>query len=237
MKHWVSLLLALCLLSAGCSKPAEIDMTSVPWVVPSEMLGQPIKDAQQKDWDWWNCLSTEQKLLFSRMRAVSGNQAFDSWTECESFVGLTIPNPLEHCDWLGKGTYVGMPIGFADASRMEVNWHGREEGHLCRVTLCAGYYTGDVRLQLWANVYGDPAEPGEARHIEDTIRSEYLEQTGGSGAYIKGEEPGRYGCCEGTLAKGYVLYYVNVVGPGDQPEAARQVLDQILELLETVKIE
>lgn len=105
------------------------------------------------------------------------------------------------------------------------------------VTLCAGYYTGDVRLQLWAKVYGDPAEAGESRHIEDAMRSEYLEETGGTGVYIKGEVPGQQGCCEGMMAKGHVLYYVNVVGPDDQPEASRKVLDQVLELLETVELE
>lgn len=30
MKRWIGFLLALCLLPAGCSKPAEIDKTSVP---------------------------------------------------------------------------------------------------------------------------------------------------------------------------------------------------------------
>ena len=237
MKRWIGFLLALCLLPAGCSKPAEIDKTSVPWVVPSELLGQPIKEALQKDWDWWNGLSTEQKLLSSRMGAASGSREFGSWSDCETFVGLTVPNPLENSDWLEKGTYVGMPIGFADAPRMEVHWHGSEEGHLCMVTLCAGYYTGDVRLQLWAKVYGDPAEAGESRHIEDAMRSEYLEETGGTGVYIKGEVPGQQGCCEGMMAKGHVLYYVNVVGPDDQPEASRKVLDQVLELLETVELE
>ena len=56
MKRWIGLLLTLCLLLAGCGKPAQIDKTQTPWVVPSELLGQPIKDALQKDWDWWNGL-------------------------------------------------------------------------------------------------------------------------------------------------------------------------------------
>ena len=125
-----------------------------------------------------------------------------------------------------------------DASRMEVNWFGNEESHFCKVTLCAGYYSGDVRLQFWASVYGDSVKTVDGRrHMNDAIRSDYLEHTGGTGAYIEGEGPGRYGCCSGTLAKGHVLYHVNVVGPGDKPEASRAMLDRVLELLETIEIE
>ena len=237
MKKWLSMILISCLLLAGCSKPAQIDKSKTPWVVPSELLGQSIKDALQKDWDWWNGLGKNQ-LYYSPIDAASGHQSFDSWTDCEEFVGLTVPNPLESCDWLEKGTYVGMPIGFADASRMEVSWHGDQEGHFCKVTLCAGYYTGDIRLQFWASVYGDPAETVDGRrHMDDAMRTDYLEHTGGTGAYIEEEGPGRYGCSTGTLAKGHVLYYVNVVGPGDKPEASRAMLDRVLELLETIETE
>ena len=237
MKRWIGLLLMLCLLLAGCGKPAQIDKTQTPWVVPSELLGQPIKDALKKGWDKWNAMSMDEQLLSSNMPGW-GNRYFDSWADCEEFTGLTVPNPLESCDFLEKGTYVGMPIGFADASRMEVSWHGDQEGHFCKVTLCAGYYTGDIRLQFWASVYGDPVETVDGRrHMDDAMRTDYLEHTGGTGAYIEEEGPGRYGCCSGTLAKGHVLYYVNVVGPGDKPEASRAMLDRVLELLETIEME
>ena len=51
MKKYISILISTLLLLSlcSCSKPAEIDKTSIPWVVPSELLGQPIKDALQKD--------------------------------------------------------------------------------------------------------------------------------------------------------------------------------------------
>ena len=91
MKKWLSLLLAVCLLPAGCGKPAEIDKSQTPWVVPSELLGQPIKDALQKDWDWWNGLGKNQ-LYYSPIDAASGHQSFDSWTDCEEFVGLIVPH-------------------------------------------------------------------------------------------------------------------------------------------------
>ena len=237
MKRWIGFLLTLCLLLAGCGKPAQIDKTQTPWVVPSELLGQPIKDALKKDWAKWNAMSMDEQLLSSNMPGW-GNRYFDSWADCEDFVGLTVPNPLESCDLLEKGTNVGMPIGFADASRMEVSWHGDDQGHFCSVTLCAGYYSGDVRLQFWAKVYGDPVETVDGRrHMDDAMRTDYLEHTGGTGAYIEEEGPGRYGCCSGTLAKGHVLYYVNVVGPGDKPEASCAMLDRVLELLETIETE
>ena len=237
MKRWIGLLLTLCLLLAGCGKPAQIDKTQTPWVVPSELLGQPIKDALKKDWAKWNAMSMDEQLLSSNMPGW-GNRYFDSWADCEDFVGLTVPNPLESCDLLEKGTNVGMPIGFADASRMEVSWHGDDKGHFCSVTLCAGYYSGDVRLQFWAKVYGDPVETVDGRrHMDDAMRTDYLEHTGGTGAYIEEEGPGRYGCYSGTLAKGHVLYYVNVVGPGDKPEASRAMLDKVLALLETIETE
>lgn len=233
MKKAFCLLLALCLLLAGCGKPVQIDKSQTPWVVPSELLGQPIKAALQKDWGWWNGLG-EHQLYYSPVDAASGEQDFDSWTDCEEFVGLSVPNPLEDCGWLEKGTYVGMPIGFADASRMEVNWYGDETEHFCSVTLCAGYYTDDVRLQFWASVYSDPMETADGRrHMGDAMRSDYLEHTDGKGAYIVEDAYG----CNGTMAKGYVLYYVNVIGQGDRPDAARDVLEDILALLETVEME
>ena len=225
-------LLAVCLLLAGCGGPARMDKTQIPWTVPSELLGQPIQEALKADWDRWNSLGSQQTFS-SRFGAANGSRYFDSWADCEAFAGLTVPNPLETCDFLEKGTYVGMPIGFADASRMEVSWHGDEEGHFCMVTLAAGYYSGDVRLQFWAKVYGDPAEEGKDRHIHDTMRSDYLENTGGAGTYIVEDDQG----CNGTLAKGHVLYYVNAIGPGDQTEVTRATLDKVLALLDTIETE
>ena len=233
MRQTVCLLLIVCLLLAGCGKPAEMDKTQIPWVVPSELLGQPIKDALKKDWDWWNGLGKDQ-IYYSPIDAASGHQSFDSWAECEAFVGLTVPNPLETCDFLEKGTYVGMPVGFADAPRMEVSWFGTEDGHLCMVTLSAGYYCGDVRMQFFAKVYGDLVETGDGRrHMSDVMRTDYLEHTGGAGAYIVEDAYG----CNGTLAKGRVLYHVNVIGSGEQMDAARAMLDRILALLETVEVQ
>ena len=231
MRQTVCLLLIVCLLLAGCGKPAEMDKTQIPWVVPSELLGQPIKDALKKDWDNWNNKDFHQKVVSSHLPGA-GYQAFDSWAECEAFVGLTVPNPLETCDFVEKGTYAGMPVGFADAPRMEVSWFGTEDGHLCMVTLSAGYYCGDVRMQFFAKVYGDPPE-GKDRHPTDAMRTDYLEHTGGTGAYIVEDAYG----CNGTLAKGHVLYHVNVIGSGEQMDAARAMLDRILALLETVEVQ
>ena len=231
MRQTVCLLLIVCLLLAGCGKPAEMDKTQIPWTVPSDLLGQPIREALQKDWDWWNGLGKDQ-IYYSPIDAASGHQSFDSWAECEAFVGLTVPNPLETCDFVEKGTYVGMPVGFADAPRMEVSWFGTEDGHLCMVTLSAGYYCGDVRIQFFAKVYGDPPA-GKDRHPTDAMRTGYLEHTGGTGAYIVEDAYG----CNGTLAKGHVLYHVNVIGSGEQMDAARAMLDRILALLETVEVQ
>ena len=233
MRQTVCLLLIVCLLLVGCGKPAEMDKTQIPWTVPSDLLGQTIREALQKDWDWWNGLGKDQ-IYYSPIDAASGHQSFDSWAECEAFVGLTVPNPLETCDFLEKGTYVGMPVGFADAPRMEVSWFGTEDGHLCMVTLSAGYYCGDVRMQFFAKVYGDLVETGDGRrHMSDVMRTDYLEHTGGAGAYIVEDAYG----CNGTLAKGRVLYHVNVIGSGEQMEAARAMLDRILALLETVEVQ
>lgn len=233
MRQTVCLLLIVCLLLAGCGKPAEMDKTQIPWTVPSDLLGQPIREALQKDWDWWNGLGKDQ-IYYSPIDAASGHQSFDSWAECEAFVGLTVPNPLETCDFVEKGTYAGMPVGFADAPRMEVSWFGTEDGHLCMVTLSAGYYSSDVRIQFFAKFYGDLVETADGRrHMSDAMRTGYLEHTGGTGAYIVEDAYG----CNGTLAKGHVLYHVNVIGSGEQMDAARAMLDRILALLETVEVQ
>ena len=232
MKRYLCVLLAMCvLLLSGCGKPAEMDKMSTPWVVPPELLGQPIKDALKAGWDKWNAMSADEQLVSSSLPGW-GDRYFDSWEECETFVGLTVPNPLETCGWLEKGTYVGMPIGFADAQRMWVTWEGDAKGTLRRVMLYAGYCSGDVRVTLTTTIYGE-----KDFQYNDTRWSTYLEYTDGIGAYIEEGDSWNPGRCTGTVAKGYVLYYVNVLGPNDMPEASRAMLDKVLELLETVEIE
>ena len=100
-----------------------------PEPISAEMLAQDIYDALQEEWDSYDSLSTEQKMLSSHLpRAFY--EDFSDWTACEEFLGMSVPNPLEETAWLDHGTYVGMPEGFQDAPNVRVSLYGTREGHV-----------------------------------------------------------------------------------------------------------
>lgn len=75
----------------------------------------------------WNALSEEEKVISSHMPGWC-KRGFEDWAACEDFLGFSVPNPLEDCDWLEKGTYAAMPLGFLDTPRVDTwrrPWRGR----------------------------------------------------------------------------------------------------------------
>ena len=64
-------------------------------MISSEMLGQGICEALQADWDAWNALSEERKMISSHMPGHCYAR-FETLAECEEFLGFSIPNPLEN---------------------------------------------------------------------------------------------------------------------------------------------
>lgn len=69
--------------------------------IDSDMLSQNIYDALQYEWETWENLSTEQKMISSHLPGHCGDD-FSDWEECEKFLGISILNPLEGSTWLKK---------------------------------------------------------------------------------------------------------------------------------------
>lgn len=143
--------------------------------IPPDSISQNVYNALQNEWDSWNHLSKESRMLSSHLPGYC-LRSFDSWEECEDFFGFTVPNPLKNCSWLEKATYVAMPLGFRDAPRVKASWYGTEDGHVEWIHVETGYRDSEVRVMVSASLYGDPADtkrPDSGWSIE-LERQDYL---------------------------------------------------------------
>lgn len=200
----------------GCLEPISADL-----------LSQNIYDVLREEWDDWNTLSDESKLLSSHLPGYC-RRGFDDWAECEAFLGLSIPNPLEECLWLEKATYVAMPIGFRGAPRVEVSWYGTEEGHVEWISVQAGYRSGQIRVILDAALYGDPADrkPSDRGWSVELERKDYLANMGDAQLQITAESTEDYFSNVAYQACGNVLYRFNIVGEPDEQAEVESTLEQ-----------
>lgn len=88
----------------------------------------------------------EGNMLFCHIPGYC-QRSFDDWAEYETFLGFSIPNPLEDCSWLEKATYVAMPIGFRDAPHVKVSWYGTKRAMWSGSAF--KLVTGTIRFVLW----------------------------------------------------------------------------------------
>ncbi len=247
-KTWFILLVAGGLLLAGCqprqaSQPArgsaklaeiaEIQMADAKsgclGAISPDSISQGVYDALQGEWDSWNRLSREQQMLSSHYPG-SCTRDFDSWAECEAFLGFSIPNPLEECDWLEKATYVGMPVGFRGAPRVQASWYGTGDGHVEWIHATAGYRSGEIQVIISASVYGDPAEtksPDSGWSVE-LERQGYLAGMDGAPLQISSDSGERYCSDTAYQAQGPVLYCFHVVGEPGAQDRVRDTLEQVV---------
>lgn len=179
--------------------------------ISSQMIGQGIYDALKKEWDTWNGKSKEQKMLSSHL---PGNcyKSFESWADCEEFLGFELFNPLEESDWPEKATYVGMPLGYADASRFYVSFYGENAKQVKWIFVESGYRDGDIRITVDAQVFVDVAK-------ENTDELEPL---------ITEDSGEMYVATTALVAQGPVMYNIRVIGePGKQTEV-QETLKKVL---------
>ncbi len=181
-------------------------------MITSDMLSQSIYAALQADWDVWDAKDDMEKALSSRMPGHI-YKGFDTWAECEEFLGFELFNPLEDSEF-EKGTYVGMPEGANDASRFYVSVYGTKEGKVQRISVESGYRDGDIRITVRAGVHPDtPLElDGEQMITEDS-----------------GEQ---YVATSKTVVVGPATYYIRVIGDVNQWEEVRATLKKVLPYFE-----
>lgn len=231
---WVTVLILIGLVLSGCQASPPPDAGEEEGAclerISPEDVSQEVYDALREEWDGWNRLSQESKMLSSRLPGHCWRY-FDDWAECEEFLGLSISNPLETCSWLEQGTYAAMPLGFMDASRVQASWYGTEDGHVEWITAEAGYRDGPVRVMVRAALYGDAADtkPSDSGWSVELERQAYLEDADSAPLQITSRRTQNYFANEAWRAQGPVLYYFNIVGEPDMEAQVEETLDKVLE--------
>ena len=181
-------------------------------MITSDMLSQSIYTALQVDWDVWDAKDDMEKALSSRMPGHI-YKGFDTWAECEEFLGFELFNPLEDSEF-EKGSYVGMQEGFNDASRFYVSVSGTKEGEVQWISVESGYRDGNIRITVNAHIYPDDSQKdiGEQMITEDS-----------------GE---RYVATSKTVVLGPVVYGIRVIGDAGEWDAVRATLKKVLPYFE-----
>ena len=234
---------AVCLLSGlvcissltGCLGQSRQAEELGPEPISAEMLAQDIYDALQEEWDSYDSLSTEQKMLSSHLPGAF-YEDFSDWATCEEFLGMSVPNPLEEAAWLDHGTYVGMPEGFHDAPNVRVSLCGTREGHVESLSIQSGYRDGEIRVTLDAMLYGDPAEgiSTDSGWSVELERQSYIANVDDDPVLITEDSGEQYVSRTAYLAQGYVLYRVSVIGDPNLQDHVQETFENVLSEFENV---
>lgn len=214
---------------AGCGGQIGQAEEPEPELISADMLAQTVYDALQEEWDSYSGLSTEHRMLFSRIPGTCYKD-FSDWDACEEFLGMPVPNPLEDAAWLEQGTYVGMPEGFLDAPNVQASLYGTREGHVEWLSIQSGYRAGEIRITLEAMLFSDPAEeksPDSGWSVELT-RQFYLANAGDDTTVITEDSGEQFVSRTVYLAQGHVLYRTRVTGTPDQADRVQETLETVL---------
>ena len=199
------------------------------------MLAQDVYDALQEEWDSYDSLSTEQKMLSSHLPGAF-YEGFSDWTACEEFLGMSVPNPLEETAWLDHGTYVGMPEGFQDAPNVRVSLYGTREGHVEWLSVESGYRDNEIRVTMDAMLYGNPAEgiSTDSGWSVELERQSYIANVDDDPVLITADSGEQYVSHTAYLVQGHVLYRVSVIGDLNLQEHVQETLENVLSEFENV---
>lgn len=178
-------------------------------LISSDMLSQAVYDVLQADWDAWNAKSEMEQMISSHMPGHC-YMRFDTWTECEEFLGFEVWNPLEDSEF-EKGSYVGMPEGYNEAPRFYVSYYGTEECKIERIHVESGYRDGDVRIAVNAEVRLDVQEEGQLKEPAITEDS--------------GE---RYVATTALWMEGPITYSIRIIGEPDMRDEIQDTLEKVL---------
>ena len=214
---------------ASCSgRPGQAEKYG-PKPISASMIAQDVYDMLQDEWDSYDSLSAEQKMLSSHSPGACYAD-FSDWASCEEFLGMPIPNPLEDANWLNKGTYAGMPEGFRDAPNVRASWFGTRAGHVDWIGVQSGYWDSEIRVALNAMMYGDHAEEksGGSGCSVELARQSYIANPGDDSVLITEGSGERYVSRTAYLAQGHVLYCICVIGEPDLQDTVQETLKKVL---------
>lgn len=179
-------------------------------VISSDMLGQGVYDALRVEWAAWEAKDELQRMVSSHLPGHCYKQ-FGTWAECEAFLGFELANPLEGSDF-EKGTYVGMPKGYADASRFHVSLYGPNAEQVQWIFVDSGYRDGDVRITVNTQIFIDtPAGCGE-----------------NTKPLISEDSGERYVASNAMVVCGPVIHNIRVIGEPNRWNEVRETLNKVL---------
>lgn len=232
MKKTVLFILIISLAGAACTAQPE----ELPKLMAEGAFSEELYQALAADWAAYDALSREEQMFSSHLPGYCTRE-FDDWTAVEQFVGMEIRNPLEAADDLEKGTYLGMPLGYANASRFYVTWYGTQDGHVEWVLIDSGYRSGELRVCESAALYSDPSESKsfEKDWSVEHRRLAWLEARDGNEPVISEDSGEHYEARTATLARGAVLYSIRVIGELGTGELLRDTLAEIVPYFEEIR--
>lgn len=228
------ILLTGCLPPRSAAEPAQTASEAVTAEpgrclepLPPDAFSQALYDELQSEWDAWDRLPEERKLVSSRFPGDCARE-FDDWAACEAFLGVSLSNPFEECPWLETGTYVGTPEGFYGAPHVLLNWFGTRDGRIDSVWAQTGYRSDPLRLTLDVALFGQPADLTEpnADYSEDFGRKSYLANLEQAPLQIVSHYSERAFACRAYLAQGPALYCISAIGEPEERELAEQTLEE-----------
>lgn len=184
-------------------------------IITSDMLGQGIYEALEKEWAAWDAKDEMQKLISSHMPGFC-YKSFGTWEECEAFLGFDVFNPLEESDWPEKATYVGMPEGYNDAPRFHVSFYGTRDDKVEWISVESGYRSGEIRITVNAQVVVDSP-------VENSVDNEPI---------ITEDSGERYVASTAVLPHGPITYNIRVIGEPGMQNGVRKTLEQVLPCFE-----
>lgn len=214
--------------------------------VPDAEFSQEVHEILADDWaDWW-AMDEISRMLSSTLPGAPYRE-YETWAEGTEFLGIALANPLEEADWLEKAASDGTLEGAQMAAKhCRASFRGNENGQMVAASLWAGYYTGDIRLVLCAELQteysGDMVADGSQAVETGSMWMETVNMTSNSFVMPDGQaaalvisQPRRedsYVAIEAYFIQDGLLYTLHVTGPdgGDKAVAAvRAVLEQALE--------
>ncbi len=212
----------------GCSgqSPAE---GSEPEPISADMLAPEIYDAMREEWASYDALSPEQQMVSSYFPGIC-HESFSDWADCEEYLGIPVPNPLEEAAWLEHGAHTGESAGSQGAAHVQVVMRGSRNGQVEWLDIRSGYRDGDITVTLDAMLYGASAESTHAARgwSVEAARQFYLANAG-SGSVVTAKSSGEhYVSRTAYLARGHALYLVSVTGAPSLESRVVETLDNVL---------
>lgn len=205
----------------------------------TEDFSPQVQEALDADWEKWESMDPEWQTLSSWMPGMLFRY-FDTWEEAETFLGISLDNPLEDVDWLEKGNYSAIakdaPSLTTEDSRMhcEVTIYDNGGGEVDGGSVSAGYRVGEIRVILSPSLRVDSDLDAHHALWNGLVRFQtdtYQMRDGQTAVIVGTKQPmGRdYISQDVHFVWDGLLYDLHLVAPVEQEEELQQVTWEVLD--------